>query len=152
MKRMEPEEWRTFLLEGRRTAKLATVRADGRPHVAPVWFVVDGDDLVFTTMLSSVKGKNLSRDPRVMVSVDEQSFPYAFVLIQGVARVERLSPQELFPWTKRIAARYVGEEQSEVYGRRNAVEGEALVRVPFTRVNAVSGVADRCRNIWRRTT
>ncbi len=142
MKPMGPEEWRTFLLEGQRTAKLATVRADGRPHVAPVWFVLDGDELVFTTMLSSVKGKNLSRDPRVMVSVDEESFPYAFVLIQGEARVERLSPGELLPWATRIAARYIGEERSEAYGRRNAVEGEALVRVPLARVNAVSGVAD----------
>ena len=142
MKRMEPEEWRAFLVDGRRTAKLASIRLDGRPHVAPVWFVLDRDDLVFTTMLSSVKGKNLSRDPRVMISVDEESFPYAFVLIQGEARVERLSPRELFPWTRRIAARYVGEERSDVYGRRNAVEGEALVRVPLTRVNAVSGVAD----------
>ncbi len=138
---MEPEEWRAFLVEGQRTAKLSTVRSDGRPHVAPVWFVLDGDDLVFTTTLSSVKGKNLSRDPRVMVSVDEESFPYAFVLIQGEARVERLSPGELFPWARQIAARYVGEERSEAYGHRNAVEGEALIRVPLTRVNAVSGVA-----------
>ncbi len=66
--------------------------------------MLDRDDLVFTTMLSSVKGKNLSRDPRVMVSVVEESFPYAFVLIHGAARVERLSPSELFPWTRRIAA------------------------------------------------
>ena len=44
MKPMGPEEWRTFLLEGQRTAKLATVRADGRPHVAPVWFVLDEDE------------------------------------------------------------------------------------------------------------
>ncbi|MDX1384176.1 MAG: PPOX class F420-dependent oxidoreductase [Thermoanaerobaculia bacterium] len=139
---MEPAEWRAFLAEGRRTAKLATVRPDGRPHVAPVWFVLDGDELVFTTMLSSVKGKNLSRDPRVMVSVDEESFPYAFVLIQGEATLERLSPERLLPWTTCIAARYVGEQRSEAYGRRNAVEGEALVRVPLDRVNAVSGVAD----------
>ncbi len=83
MKPMGPEEWRTFLLGGQRTAKLATVRADGRPHVAPVWFVLDGDELVFTTMLSSVKGKNLRRDAWVMVSVDEETFPYGFVLIQG---------------------------------------------------------------------
>ena len=142
MKQMEPEEWRAFLDHGRRTAKLATVRSDGRPHLAPVWFVVDQDELVFMTGLSSVKGKNLSRDPRVMISVDEESFPYAFVLVQGTARIERLSPDELFPWSRRIAARYVGEERADSYGRRNAIEGEVLVRVPLARVNAVSGVAD----------
>lgn len=142
MKRMEPQEWRAFLDGGRRTAKLATVRSDGRPHVAPVWFVVDQDELVFMTGLSSVKGQNLSRDPRVMISVDEESFPYAFVLIQGTATLEELSPEALFPWSRRIAARYVGEERADAYGKRNAVEGEVLVRVPLEQVNAVSGVAD----------
>ncbi len=142
MKQMEPEEWRAFLDRGRRTAKLATVRSDGRPHVAPVWFVVDQDELVFMTGLSTVKGKNMSRDPRVMISVDEESFPYAFVLIQGSATIEELSPEELFPWSRRIAARYVGEERADVYGKRNAVEGEVLVRVPLEQVSAVSGVSD----------
>ncbi len=142
MNRMDPDEWRSFLVKDRRTAKVATVRADGRPHVAPVWFVLDTDDLVFTTMLSSVKGKNLSRDPRVMVSVDEESFPYSFVLIQGEVQIENLTPQELLPWATRIATRYVGEGRGETYGRRNAVEGEVLVRVPLAKVNAISGVAD----------
>ena len=142
MNRMNPEEWHSFLLDGQRTAKVATVRPDGRPHVAPVWFVLESDELVFTTMLSSVKGRNLSRDRRVMVSVDEESFPYSFVLIQGEARIEHLTPDELLPWATRIAARYVGEDRSEVYGRRNAVAGEALVRVSLTKVSAISGVAD----------
>ena len=142
MNHMDPEEWRSFLLDDQRTAKVATVRLDGRPHVAPVWFVLDRDDLLFTTMLSSVKGKNLSRDPRVMVSVDEESFPYSFVLIQGEAQIENLTPEEMLPLATRIAARYVGEERSEVYGRRNSVAGEVLVRVPLARVNGVSGVAD----------
>jgi nitroimidazol reductase NimA-like FMN-containing flavoprotein (pyridoxamine 5'-phosphate oxidase superfamily) len=55
MRAMSAEEARAFLLERPRTAKLATVRADGRPHVAPVWFELDGDDLVFTTWHTTVK-------------------------------------------------------------------------------------------------
>jgi len=47
--KMSPEEIREFLAHGTRTGKLATVRANGAPHVAPVWFVLDGDDLVFNT-------------------------------------------------------------------------------------------------------
>ena len=49
MEKMTQVEWRSFLLTGARTAKLATVRPDSRPHVAPVWFTLDGDDLVFMT-------------------------------------------------------------------------------------------------------
>ncbi len=85
MEKMTDEERREFLRAGTRTAKLATVRADGRPHVAPVWFVLDGDDLVFTTMATAVKSRNLRRSPRVMLSVDEEAPPFAFVLIEGVA-------------------------------------------------------------------
>jgi predicted pyridoxine 5'-phosphate oxidase superfamily flavin-nucleotide-binding protein len=49
MKKMTPEEWRAFMMDGMRTGKLATVRKDGRPRVTPLWFVLDGDDDVFNT-------------------------------------------------------------------------------------------------------
>jgi len=49
MQTMTPDECRAFLLARARTGKLATVRADGRPHIAPIWFTLDGDDLIFTT-------------------------------------------------------------------------------------------------------
>ena len=48
-----------------RTAVLATVRADGRPHVAPIWFDLDDDILVFTTGENTVKARNMRRDSRV---------------------------------------------------------------------------------------
>ena len=68
---MTHDEIRAFLLDGTRTAKVATVRADGRPHVAPVWFVLDGDDIIFNTGANSVKGKTLRRDQRVSIAVDD---------------------------------------------------------------------------------
>jgi hypothetical protein len=83
MKAMTPAKWRAFLLFGTRTAKLATVRSDGRPHVAPVWFDLDGNDLIFMTGVGTVKGKNILRDPRVMISVDDENPPFAFVLIES---------------------------------------------------------------------
>jgi nitroimidazol reductase NimA-like FMN-containing flavoprotein (pyridoxamine 5'-phosphate oxidase superfamily) len=54
-------ESRAFISQGTRTGKLATVRADGRPHVVPIWFVLDGDTLVFNTGNTTIKGKNLRR-------------------------------------------------------------------------------------------
>ncbi|NNL67072.1 MAG: PPOX class F420-dependent oxidoreductase [Myxococcales bacterium] len=138
---MTEAEWRDFLLAGSRTGKLATVRPDGRPHVAPVWFTLDEDDLVFMTMADTVKGRNLRADPRAAISVDEEQFPFAFVLIEGSARVETPSPDELVPFATRIARRYVGDDRAESYGRRNATEGEMLVRVRLDRVIARKGVA-----------
>jgi PPOX class probable F420-dependent enzyme len=142
MKSMTPAEWREFLLFGTRTAKVATVRSNGFPHVAPIWFVLDGDELVFTTFKMSIKGKNLLREPHVMISVDDERPPFAFVLISGIAAVEELSPKELLPWTTRIASRYVAAGQADAYGKRNAVEGELLVRVALTKVNAQKDLAD----------
>lgn len=138
---MNPTEWRSFLLADARTAKLATVRPDGRPHVAPVWFTLDEDDLLFMTMANTVKGKNIQANPNVAISVDEEKFPFAFVLIEGRARVEALAPGELLPYATRIARRYVGDERADSYGRRNATEGEVLVRVPLVKVFARKGVA-----------
>ena len=141
MQTMTPAEWREFLLAGSRTGKLATVRPEGRPHVAPVWFTLDGDDLIFTTMANTVKGLNLRANPQAAISVDEEEFPFAFVLIEGSAEIEALSPSELLPYTTRIARRYVGDDRADAYGRRNATEGEVLVRIPLTKVVARKGVA-----------
>ena len=92
MKTMTESEWRSFLSFGTRTAKLASRRPDGRPHVAPIWFVLDANDLVFTTHSDSVKGKNLRHDPRVMLAVDDEQPPFAFVLVEGSATLSDLSP------------------------------------------------------------
>jgi PPOX class probable F420-dependent enzyme len=142
MKPMSTPEWRAFLLSGTHTAKLATVRRDGRPHVAPVWFDLEGEELFFTTQRNTAKGNNLLRDPRVMLSVDDERPPFSFVLIEGVAVITELTPASLLSWTTRIARRYMGDGQAEAYGRRNAVDGELLVRVPLTKVIAQGGVAD----------
>ena len=133
---MTPDETRAFLLEGTRTAALATVRADGRPHVAPVWFTLDGDDLLFNTGVNTVKGANL-----VALMVDDQEPPFAFVSIEGNATLSD-DLDVMRYWATRIAARYMGEDQADAYGRRNAVPGELLVRVRPTKIVAVKGVAD----------
>lgn len=138
---MTENEWRAFVAEGRRTAKLATVRRDGRPHVAPVWVVVDEDGtVVFTTGSTSTKGRAICRDPRVCLCVDDETPPFAFVSITGEAAVSE-DMDEMLEWATRIGGRYMGSERAQEFGRRNAVEGELLVRVTPTRVVARTGVA-----------
>ncbi|MFC0031735.1 PPOX class F420-dependent oxidoreductase [Micromonospora chaiyaphumensis] len=139
--RMSDDQWRSFVTAGTRTGKLATVRADGSPHVVPVWFVLDGDDLIFNTGSSSVKGRNLARDPRAGLSVDEEQPPYAFVTVRGSVTIID-DPVESLPWSTRIAARYMGADRAEEYGRRNAVPGELLVRLRAEQVVAFAGIAD----------
>ncbi|MEV6614784.1 PPOX class F420-dependent oxidoreductase [Streptomyces sp. NPDC051051] len=139
--KMTDEEWRAFVSQGTRTAKLSTVRADGSPHVAPVWFLLDGDEVVFNTGKETVKGRNLARDGRVALCVDDDRPPFDFVVLQGRARIsEDLDQVRL--WATRIAARYMGEDRAEAFGARNGVPGELLVRVGIEKVLAQRAVAD----------
>ncbi|MFI8437239.1 PPOX class F420-dependent oxidoreductase [Streptomyces sp. NPDC079020] len=138
---MTDEERRAFLSEGTRTAKVSTVRADGSPHIAPVWFLLDGDDLVFNTGKETVKGRNLARDARVAVCVDDDRPPFAFAVLHGRAGLSE-DPDQLRRWATRIAARYVGEDAAEEFGRRNGVPGELIVRVHVDKVLAMAAVAD----------
>ena len=141
MPRMTEQEWRAFLEHGTATGKLATVRRDGSPHVMPVWFVIDGRDLVFMTGAETVKGRALRRTGRASLCVDDQRPPFSFVTVSGeVAITEEL--EEMLPWSIRIAARYMGPERAEEYGRRNAVPGELLVRLAIEHVVAVRDLAD----------
>ena len=125
-----------FLSAGTRTGKLAYTAADGRPLVAPVWFIVEDGTLVFNTGKGTAKGKALARDPRATISVDLEAPPYAFVQVQGIAELSE-EPAELLRTATAIAARYMGEDQAEEFGKRNAVPGELVVRLRPTKVITV---------------
>lgn len=138
--KMTDEEWRAFVSDGTRTGKLSTVRADGSPHLAPIWFLLDGDELVFNTGKDTVKGRNLARDGRIALCVDDDRPPFHFVVLNGRARLSE-DLDQVRHWAARIAARYMGEDRAEEYGARNGVPGELLVRVPIDQVVAVKDVA-----------
>lgn len=140
MEKMSRQECLEFIMQGTHTGKLATVRDDGRPHVVPVWFIVDGDTLVFTTWHESVKAGNLRRDPRVSICVDEEIPPYTFVMLEGTASISE-QPDERLAVATRIGGRYMGEDQAEAFGKRNGVEGEWLVRVTLNKVIGQKNVA-----------
>lgn len=138
--KMTDEEWRAFVSYGTRTGKLSTVSADGSPHVAPIWFLLDGEELVFNTGKETVKGRNLARDERIALCVDDERPPFHFVVLSGRARLSE-DLGEVRHWATRIAARYMGEERAEEYGARNGVPGELLVRVAVDKVVAVRDLA-----------
>ncbi|MGB8035036.1 MAG: PPOX class F420-dependent oxidoreductase, partial [Nitrososphaeraceae archaeon] len=110
---MSKEEIEAFLMSGTRTGKVSTVRKDGRPHLAPIWFVLDSNkdnnnSIIFTTVNESVKGKDMLRDPRVSLCVDDQTPPFSFVVIEGLAEINQEPDlDELLKWTTKIAARYM---------------------------------------------
>jgi PPOX class probable F420-dependent enzyme len=138
---MSADERREFLLEGTRTGKVATSRADGRPHVTPVWFTLDRDEIVFTTHETSLKAKAIRRDEHVCVCVDDQTPPYSYVMIEGTATLSD-DLDELRRVATAVGGRYMGADRADEFGDRNAVPGELLVRVTPTRVVTRAAMAD----------
>ena len=130
-----PPDVRAFLSDGTRTGKLGWVAEDGRPLVAPIWFVVEGDEVVFNTGAGTAKGRAIARDPRVVLTVDLEEPPYGFVQIQGVASTGE-DPDELLRTATAIGGRYMGADRAEEFGRRNGVPGELVVRIRPTKVVA----------------
>ena len=92
------------------------------------------------TWHKSVKGKNLRRDTRVSICVDEEVPPYAFVIVEGTAVISEDAVERAY-WARKIGARYMGEDQADAYGKRNSVEGELVIRVTPTKIIAQKNVA-----------
>ncbi len=139
---MTKEEIKSFLLQGTFTGKLGTVNKNGTPHVVPIWFTLDKDDnIIFNTGNNSIKAKNIKRDSRVRLCVDDQVPLYTFVTIDGIAEIINVEPDELFKWAKIIAARYMGNDKAEEYGKRNSSEDELLIKIKPTKVIGQKGIA-----------
>ena len=137
---MTREEASAFLAAGPRTGVLATVRADGRPHAVPVWYDLDGQEIVFTAWHTTAKVADIRRDGRVTLCVDDKAPPFSFVSVEGVATIAD-DMDELRRWATRIGGRYMGQDRAEAYGARNAVPGELVLRIRPTKVIGRADVA-----------
>ena len=139
---MSDEQVRAFLLsEPARPAVVATTRPDGRPHAAPIWYDLDGDDVVFNTGAATVKGRNLAADARLGLVVQDDRAPFSFVSLECTATlVDDLD--EVRRWAARIGGRYMGADRADEYGERNGVPGELLVRARVRHRVAMHDVAD----------
>ena len=135
MRELSRAEAYEFLQVGTRTGKLATVRPDGRPHVVPVWFVVDGDEVVFNTWHTSVKARNLAHDSRAAMVVDYEEPPYGYVMVEGAVTISDDVAESRRVATL-IGGRYMGADKAEEFGERNGVEGELVVRLSLDKVIA----------------
>ena len=133
-------------MQGTLTGKLATAKKDGSPHVVPIWFTVDDNDsdngdIVFTTNSTSVKAKNIQRDNRISICVDDQVPPFSFVSVEGTAKIQHYKHNELLKWATKIAERYMGKSNAEAYGRRNSEEGLIIVRIKPTKIIGENKIA-----------
>jgi PPOX class probable F420-dependent enzyme len=138
--RMSPNEWRAFLAAPVRPGLLATVRADGRPHVAPVWYALDGDTIVFNTAADTVKGRNIRRTGQASMCVQDDRPPFGFVTVNGPAEWSD-ELVDVRRWAGIIGGRYMGAERAEEYGDRNGVPGELVVFLHPEHVAAAKNIS-----------
>ena len=137
----EEERWAFLAAVPTRPGILSTTRADGRPHVAPVWYDLDDRTIVFTTGAGTVKGRNLARDGRAALCVQDDRPPFSFVVVEATASLSD-DPAEVRRWATRIGRRYMGAERAEEFGARNGVPGELLVRLTPVRTTGAKDVSE----------
>jgi PPOX class probable F420-dependent enzyme len=139
MATMTDKEWRAFVTAGTKLAHIGLTRPDGRPHVTPVCFILDGDELAFALSPGSVKGKSLARDRRLAICVSDERQPYSFVTIEGRARISA-EPDQIKHVAAGIADRYYPSQPPQALGESFVQGGFTAVRINITNVIARSGL------------
>ena len=116
-KRLNGEQKKRFL-EGRHVAVLATIGPEGQPVLTPIWYLYEGGRVLMRTSRDSVKARNIERDPRVTVCVQDEAAPYKSVTIHGTAVLEG----ERLDLGAKIARHYLGLVGGMAYQRVAADE------------------------------
>ena len=141
MREMTTDEALAFLSTGTRTAKVAWVASDGRPHVAPIWFIVEDGEILFNTGAGAGKARAMQRDPRISLVADAEEPPYAFVKVDGTVEIIE-DPDELLRVATLCGGRYMGADQAEAFGARNSAPGECMIRLRPTSIAGFDGISD----------
>jgi len=113
------------LLREKNFAFLATVDANGRPQVTPIWVDTDGDHVLLNTALGRVKQKNTNRDPRVAVAILDMSNPYRYAAVRGRV-VEQIPGQVAEDHIDKLAKKYLGKDK---YPFRQAGEKRVILKI-----------------------
>jgi PPOX class probable F420-dependent enzyme len=119
-----PQGFRDLLENKKAFAHIATVGADGAPQVTPVWVDFDGKHVRFNTARGRVKDKNLQRNPRVAISIQDPDNPYRYLQIRG--RVTEMTEKGADEHIDALAKKYLGKDK---YPHRRPGEVRVTVKV-----------------------
>jgi PPOX class probable F420-dependent enzyme len=123
---MSEAEVRAFLAD-QMVMQCATIGPHGRPHLMPLWYVPEGVELVSWTYAKSQKSKNLERDPRATVGIEDGVLYHELrgVTFECDVELER-EPERVETYGLRLFERYAGELTDEI---RAMVAQQATKRV-----------------------
>ena len=125
---MTPDQIDAFLDEPR-VAQLATVFSDGAPHVTPVWFYHDAGKVMLIARATTIKVRNMRRDPRIMLSIATHDQPYAYVLVRGEAVISDDGGDDLF---RRMAVHYKQDAEEGLRYAERILSEKSFLKVTVT--------------------
>lgn len=117
------------LIDGKNFAFLATLLPDGSPHVTPMWVDHEGDMLLMNTAIGRIKQRNITRDPRVSVTVVDSSNPYDRIVIHG--RVLGQTEQGADAHIDKLAKKYTGANK---YQKASPTEKRIIIKIEPLRI------------------
>jgi hypothetical protein len=115
------------LLQSKIPARLAYVWTDGTPRVVPIWFHWNGQDFVLATPAKAPKLKALRKNPKVALTVDDNTFPHKVLLVRGTVRLEAMNG--IVPEYALAAERYFGEQQGKTWVAQLSSMIQQMVRI-----------------------
>jgi len=118
------------LLESKIPARLAYVWTDGTPRVIPIWFHWNGNEFVMGTPPKAPKLKALIKNPKVSLTIDDNTFPHKVLLVRGTARMEPVNG--VVPEYALAAERYFGREQGQAWVAQMGKMITSMVRITIT--------------------
>ena len=135
---MTPDEMRTFLDEGR-DLQVASINADGTPHLVTMWYLRDGEDLLFWTYAKSQKVVNVRRDPRatVLVATGEKYEELKGVSITGSTTVVD-DLDEVLAFGEKVYEKYWGPIDNDLVRDGVRMMGAKRVVIRVTPVKTTS--------------
>jgi PPOX class probable F420-dependent enzyme len=119
------------MLEDKAYGHVVTYNAQGKPELTMVWMDVDGDELVFNTAEGRRKPDNISRDPRVIVSVQDRNNPQAYAVFHGKGRIIDAGADAHID---KLAKRFLGVDK---YPARQPNEKRLIVRIGVDRISGM---------------
>ena len=118
------------LLQSTIPARLAYVWMDGTPRVVPIWFHWNGREFVLGTPPKAPKLKALAKNPKVALTIDDNTFPHKVLLVRGTTRLEAVNG--VVPEYAQATERYFGPEQGKVWVAQMGTMISEMVRVTIT--------------------
>jgi hypothetical protein len=118
------------LLQSKIPARLAYVWMDGTPRVVPIWFHWNGQNLVMASPPKAPKLKALAKNPKVSLTIDDNTFPHKVLLIRGTARLEPV--QGIVPEYEAAAARYFDAATAHAWLTQLRGLVSSMVRITIT--------------------